>query len=246
MLNLDLVTILSVNTRDPELSIKAIERSCKYIKFNKAVIFTHQKIEHEYIETIVIPKINTLQEYSYFCVKELNKYIDAEFCLFVQPDGFVTNPLMWTDEFLNYDYIGAPWDILLSRQALYNCGHFIEDLSRVPIIVGNGGFSLRSKKIMTEYSVLDYPNTVIPEDNFICVLNRGPLKNKGIKFAPVNIAKRFSLECPIDLNEKNITLDAHFGFHGGHGYKQPLLDLLKDYNDDVPAIKTAKKILTQQ
>ena len=79
MLNLNNITILSINTRDPELSIKAIERSCKYISFSKAILLTDRQIKHEFIETIIINKINSLQEYSFFCVKELNKFVDKNF-----------------------------------------------------------------------------------------------------------------------------------------------------------------------
>jgi len=242
MLNLNKITILSINTRDPELSIKTIERSCKYIKFAKAILLTDKPIKHDFIESVIINKINSLEEYSYFCVKELNKFVDTEFCLTVQPDGFVTNPLMWIDDFLNYDYIGAPWDILLSRQALYNCGILIHDLNKVPIIVGNGGFSLRSKKLLHECSLVDYPDPRIPEDNLITIVNRELFKQKGIKYADVKTAKRFSLECPIDLNEKNLTLDAHFGFHGLHHYKSKLLNLLNNYEDDVDLIKLFNKL----
>ena len=240
MLNLNNITILSINTRDPELSIKAIERSCKYINFSKVILLSDRQIKHEFIETIIINKINSLQEYSFFCVKELNKFVNTEYCLLVQPDGFVTNPLMWTDDFLKYDYIGAPWDVLLSRQALYNCGIYIEDINKVPIIVGNGGFSLRSKKLLHECSLVEYKNTNIPEDNFITISNRELFKQKGIKYSDVKTAKRFSLECPIDLNEKNLTLDAHFGFHGYHEYKKPLLDLINNYEMDVEPIRNAK------
>jgi hypothetical protein len=243
MLNLKNITVVSINTRDPENSIKAIERSSKYINFGKHILISSEKIKHDYIETKIIEKISNLEEYSYFCVKQLNSFIDTDFCLLVQPDGFVTNPMMWIDKFLNFDYIGAPWDILLSRQALYNCGIHIHDLSKVPIIVGNGGFSLRSKKFLHECSLTDYNDPRIPEDNFVTISNREQFKNKGIKYADVSTAKRFSLECPIDLNEKNITLDAHFGFHGYHGYKKPLLDLLNNYDDDVDMLKTFRLTL---
>lgn len=235
MLNLDSITIVSINTRDPENSIKAIDYSCKYINFGKRLLLSDKNFDS--IETKLIPKFNNITEYSYFCVKELHKYITTEFCLIVQPDGFVTNPLMWSDSFLNFDYIGAPWDIALSQLALYSCNMGLFDLDKVPIIVGNGGFSLRSKKILTEASKLDYDNLSIPEDNFYCIYKRKQLKDLGIKYADIPTAKRFALECPIDMNEKNITLDAHFGFHGCHGYKEPLLNLLNNFDDVVESMK---------
>lgn len=242
MLNLDNITIISVNTRDPENSIKAIEYSSKYIKFGKKVLLSDKKFDS--IETIIIPKINNLNEYSYFCIKEMHKYIETTYCLLVQPDGYVTNPLMWSDKFLEFDYIGAPWDLLLSQRGLHTCGISLP-LNQVPIIVGNGGFSLRSKKLLTELSKFDYPNTTIPEDNFICIYKRKELKDLGIKYADVTTAKRFALECPIDMNEKNINLHAHFGFHGGHNFKKPLLDLLNS-GDIISPINIAKKIFLNE
>jgi len=117
----------------------------------------------------------------------------------------------------------------------------ILSLEQVPIIVGNGGFSLRSKKLLEEVSNLEYTDLSLPEDVFICTKNRKTLLDRGIRYAPLTIAKRFSFECPLDLNEKNITLDAHFGFHGTHHYKQELVDLLDNYDEDVQCVKLIKK-----
>jgi hypothetical protein len=36
---------------------------------------------------------------------------DTEFAILVHEDGFIVNPECWSDEFLKYDYIGAPWPI---------------------------------------------------------------------------------------------------------------------------------------
>lgn len=240
MLNLKNITILSINTKNPELSIKAIERSCKYINFGKVLLFTDKDFEHDYIKIVKIPTIKSLEEYSYFCVKDLHRYIDTDYCLIVQPDGFVVNPFMWSDEFLKYDYIGAPWDKLLSQRGLWMCNMGVFSIDNVPIIVGNGGFSLRSKRFLEETSKLDYNDLSLPEDAFICIKSREILNKNNIKFAPLTVAKRFSLECPIDLNEKNVTLDAHFGFHGSHGFKKPLIDLLDDIDNDVESIKLIK------
>ena len=52
--------------------------------------------------------------------------------LIIQHDGFILNHKAWDNEFLNYDYIGAP---------VYWMGNKL-------IEVGNGGFSLRSKKLL--------------------------------------------------------------------------------------------------
>ncbi|MFZ4461712.1 MAG: DUF5672 family protein [Patescibacteria group bacterium] len=74
--------------------------------------------------------INSIEEYSRFMVKDLSTYIDTEHVLIVRHDGFILNPVARTDDFLQYDYISAP------------CWYDDENN------LGNGGFSLRSKKLL--------------------------------------------------------------------------------------------------
>lgn len=137
-------------------------------------------------------------QYSSFCITELVKHVDSEFCLVFQYDGFVLNPNCWTDDFFNFDYIGAPWPL-----------NQVGDNS---LRVGNGGFSLRSKKFLENSSKL--PKSQFFEDAYILIKNRSFIMNSGIKLAPLEVARRFSIEHPVDQEHK---LDDCFGFHGkGH------------------------------
>ncbi len=43
-------------------------------------------------------------------IKRINSYVATPFALVIQYDGFILNPDAWRDEFLDYDYIGAPWN----------------------------------------------------------------------------------------------------------------------------------------
>ena len=52
-------------------------------------------------------KINNISEYNNFMLK-IGEYIESDFALVVQDDGHIVNPNNWSDEFLAYDYIGAP------------------------------------------------------------------------------------------------------------------------------------------
>ena len=113
MVNLDRVTIISVTGVDPQDSLWALEHSCKDIKFAAAKLITPHDIKsNKGVEIIKSGPIDYI-EYSRFLVYDLWKYIDSEFVLIIQSDGFVVNPYHWTDEFYNYDYIGAPWPCLL-------------------------------------------------------------------------------------------------------------------------------------
>lgn len=136
-------------------------------------------------------RINSVQDYNSFILNDLWTCVETSHCLIVQLDGYPLNPEAWTDEFLEYDYIGAPWI------------NFPEMPEKEWI--GNGGFSLRSKKLLEEVAKLRSDGTVL-EDNFICVEHREFLESKGLKFAPVELAKKFSVE--------NDYYTGQFGFHG--------------------------------
>ena len=47
--------------------------------------------------------------YSRLIIEDLHKYFDTSHCLIVQSDSFVVDSDLWKDEFLDFDYIGAPW-----------------------------------------------------------------------------------------------------------------------------------------
>lgn len=153
-------------------------------------------------EKKIILSINNLIDYNTFMVEKINEFVKTDYVMIVQSDGFITNPHLWKNEFLNYDYIGAPWP-------WYN-------------VCGNGGFCIRSKKFIQASSELKYNKThpeysECPEDNFLCLpqYNRSLFENKGIKFADVKTALDFSFEHPIKQYPNHIKSNS-FGFHGKH------------------------------
>ena len=225
MLSLNSVTLVSINTLNAEQSIKALEYSCKNINFSKVLLLSDKKYNHSYIETKLITKINNIVEYNKFCISDLVNYIETDFCLIIQPDGFVLNEKMWDDEYLNYDYIGAPWNKFHSTEAILRCNlinYF--NIKNIPNIVGNGGFSLRSKKILKEISILHKENFHIPEDNVFSVLYRKELAGKNIKIAPLSLSKKFSIEHILD-DQHDLT--ETFGFHGKLPHLNYYLELIK-------------------
>lgn len=106
--------------------------------------------------------------------------------LYLHWDAGVRNPGLWSNDFLRYDYIGAPWP-------WHPAG----------TDVGNGGFSIRSKRLGTIMADLPF---VYREDDHICRTRRKELEQAhGIRFAPRALAERFSVE------HGDWTA---FGFHG--------------------------------
>ncbi|WP_139139276.1 DUF5672 family protein [Sphingobium phenoxybenzoativorans] len=144
----------------------------------------------EFLEVIYIPEMKSGSEYSNFIVNYLPDYIDTEFVLVVQWDGFICHPELWTPEFLRYDYIGATWPQFPDGAC-----------------VGNGGFSLRSKRLLDACRDPEFMFRH-PEDVAICRDNRALLEDKyDLRFAPAEIAESFSFERSSPSNPT-------FGFHG--------------------------------
>ena len=129
------------------------------------------------------------------------------------------NPNSLKDSFLNYDYIGAPFD----------AGGLRDPCS------GNGGFSLRSKNLLSACKDLDFNNlfkkySMNNEDVIICHYLYEDMVKKGIKFAPPELAANFSMEHEPTILDYGFNRDQVFGFHGKHlaGYfKKKFIEKLK-------------------
>jgi len=209
MIVLDNVTLVAMSSVDMDNTVKALINSSTEIKFGSVMLISHEKPNSlpDNIKFKHIDKMSNINEYSYNMIYKLGDYIETEFVLVIQSDGYVVNPSSWRREFLDYDYIGAPF-------ALPNDSFSYRDVNGEIFRVGNGGFSLRSKKLV------DLPNKLglewksfhgfYNEDGFICAMNRHIYEENGIKYAPIEVAKYFSHEAPIpEIN--GIT---PFGFHG--------------------------------
>lgn len=184
---IDLVAVAC--TKIPE-TIEAMRKCQAQKKFIRSILFTHEDVEAEGIEVVKIDKLD-YKGYNEFVAMELWKYIGSDFCLLVQNDGYITNGALWTDEFLKWDYIGAPWP----PKTHYN-KHGEE------IRVGNGGFSLRSRALLRAPSLMGIEFTDMGtgfwhEDGFLCNHYRNELEQSGIRFAPVELAARFSTELTV-------------------------------------------------
>ncbi|MCX6795145.1 MAG: DUF5672 family protein [Candidatus Falkowbacteria bacterium] len=201
------VTLLGIDCVNLERLEKAISICQEGLEFGAVKILSSLPGANNIVK---IPAINSTAEYSEFVINELHKYVDTTHVLLVQYDGFVLAPEAWKDEFLEYDYIGAPW--LVADWSVEKFDFPPELVGQ--FVVGNGGFSLRSKKLLSLSAELAQAGEILrqdPEDVALGVWYRGLLENRGIKFAPVTIAKEFSFE---GENLENYAWDGQFGFHG--------------------------------
>jgi hypothetical protein len=209
MLELENVTLVSMSSVNLDLTIKAIEKSCSGIKYGSVKLITHEKPKKlpDFIEFCQIEKINSVDEYSYHMIYDLGKYIETDFALVIQYDGYVISPESWREDFLKYDYIGAPFDLPKDDFSY-------RDVYGKIFRVGNGGFSIRSKKLIDLPNVLNLEwrsfHGFYNEDGFICAMYRHIYEENGCKIAPLEVAKYFSHENYIP----EISGIIPFGFHG--------------------------------
>lgn len=203
MQHLSKVTLVAIDCYNYGEAIASLQKSMQQCKFAAVKFLTDIEIEVDDVEVIQIPTISSKEEYSDFVIKKLDKYFDTDFVLVTQHDGWVIDGDIWDDNFYSYDYIGAPW--------IYTDGKN----------VGNGGFSLRSKKLQNILSKDWEIKITSPEDEIIARLYRNYLEyTYQIKFAPEELAHKFSYE----LNQPK---QKTFGFHGNFHYPYKPYVLIK-------------------
>lgn len=220
------VSLVCVETRRPELALYAMQRCLAQARFREArLLGTRPGTLPGDIEHVPLDGIASVADYSRFMVRQLGGHFSGGHALIVQWDGFITDATRWDPRFLGTDYIGAPWP------------------GESPA-VGNGGFSLRSRRLVDALAAIETPD-VHPEDHRICQQYRPQLERDfGIRFAPVELAGHFSWEA-----EEPAT--PTFGCHGFFNFHRMLdEDALLAYLDrcdagilySVPARRLLKQL----
>jgi hypothetical protein len=217
MIHLFDVTLICVTSIKIKESIQSLLHCANLINFKEVKFVTHEDINIQSVKVEKCRNLTSIEAYSHYMIYDLYKHINTEFCLTVQHDGFIINPQLWNDNYLKYDYIGAPWKI---RNDCYL------DPNGKHIRVGNGGFSLRSQKLLNtpNREHIPFASTMHGdyykhlnhfsknEDNIICVHNHELYEKYGNVFAPFEVALTFSKETILPENENLNTF-------GVHGYK---------------------------
>lgn len=191
-LSLSSVTLCAITSVNVEATLHALERCLAAADFARCLLFTDWAgpMSDPRIERVQIAPIASSRAYSQFVLRQVAPLISTDHALFVQWDGFIIDPACWRSEFLEQDYIGAVWP------------QFTPEWS-----VGNGGFSLRSRRLLQACLDPDFV-TSHPEDLAICHDNRALLQDRhGIRFAEPELARHFS-------HERGPRMGPSFGFHG--------------------------------
>jgi len=181
------VTLVAIDTVCHDLTAQAIRDTIAHIEFGDVLVFSDRDLG---VGSHIPCNVRSNLEAERWMWYGVAPHLNTTHALYIQWDGWVTNPELWRPEFLAYDYIGAAWPW--------------QPFDRV----GNGGFSLRSRKLLT--TLTNNPDRfpfAKPEDDTLCRRHGLALHiTHGIHIAPEAVARGFSYE--------HGPPHASFGFHG--------------------------------
>ena len=174
------LTIVIVDTAYHELAAKALDQTIEVTGADSVLVLSDRDF-YPGSKFVHIDPIQDKHDYSLVMLKELGKHIERDHFMVIQYDGMPIDVDNWQDEFMSYDYIGASWPWMPNNRQ-----------------VGNGGFSLRSRKV-SDLCLDDrfkYDPVTSAEDVHIGVLHREWMESHGVTYAPVALANQFSAENP--------------------------------------------------
>lgn len=187
MLKLDNICLIAISSNKIIETNKAIDICQNQCSFNDILFFSDQLNDYH----VPISKLKSVKDYDKFVLTELpNRLLNhpAEYFLTIHWDGFIVNTNSWTDNYLEYDYIGAPWP-------------------HIKYLCGNGGFCLKSKKFFETQLLINNIDTNDPDDTTLCIKYRQHFLDNNCNYADKYTALQFSTECC------NYWKFDSFGFH---------------------------------
>ena len=181
------LTILAASSENIELTALAMRHSSFRIENKDRIFITDKEVSGPFTR-LDAPKYENREDNWNWCWFKLPELIQTTHELSIQYDGYVIDGDMWTDNFYHYDYIGSKWPWYSHHR------------------VGNGGFCLRSKRLLMSLTEFPAPGSQ-PDDDYICRTLRPELESMGMVFAPEPVADMFSYE-------RHVPMQRTLGFHG--------------------------------
>lgn len=193
MLNLPDVTLVCYEVKVHELAAAALRAVLREVKFAAVHVWSDRELGVPVTRHFEADPDAPGEYVSRFLWHHQHEGVESSHLLTFQWDSGVINQSLWRDEFLNYDYVGAPWP----WRAIHEN-------------VGCGGFTLRSTRLCQ--FLVDHEDEFpveVPEDDVLCRKHRPALEKLGFKWAPPALAETFAIE-------RFERPRPAFGFHGAY------------------------------
>lgn len=170
MINLPSVTLVCVDTQNYGLAVYALKRTLSLINPYSSIFFTDIEYDCPEFSTVKIDRIECSQDYVKFITKKLHQHINTPHILLIRFDEFISNTSAWSNDFLEYDYVGGP---------------FFSNFK-------TGGFSLRTRHLQEILAQDDIANSQFKEE-VIYEKNQesATQRSRPVKIAPENVCNAF-------------------------------------------------------
>ena len=149
--------------------------------------------------------------YSIFIMHSLYAFIETDYCLMVQDDGWVLNGANFKPEYYDYDYIGGACHAAMVGNQLLLQGTWHDKFPR--------GFSLRSKRFLEAPNKLGIVHNhaqdihLWNEDVQLSCIKRHLFAEHGMKYASEKTIRDFSLESVIPTFHDDFDFSKLLGAH---------------------------------
>lgn len=213
------LTIVSVYGHgDGSATIPSISKSIKELPGSKGLLLSIEKPKN-LPDNIKWKQIQFMDYWSYstFMIHCLYYFIETDFCLVVQDDGWVLDGNNWKEDYYNYDYIGGITHAGLVGNELYLGFNWVD--KKDPIVVQNGGFSLRSKRFLeapNKHGIAQIHSSAVHvwnEDVQLSCLRKELFESLGYKIAPKEVSKEFAIEHVAPMFHDDLDFSKLLGHH---------------------------------
>ena len=191
-------TILMGRLRMP---IRVCTTSSSFDSINQLLGDLKEWVEIVKLDQVDITHITDISYNSLLKKASFWRKLPSEKILVIQTDALLIEPLEF--QIFSYDYVGAPWsrkkfthefpvysNDLVEEKSVYSVISNLNSEIDGSLVLGNGGLSIRNKRLMIDICESESSIESEGEDVYI---SRSLLSRKAM-LPPVNVARRFSCE----------------------------------------------------
>lgn len=195
------VTLVCVETQTHDMARIAIDDAMSKVDFKEVILYTDEPGKFPGLEGVTMVKVPNWPnkiDMGRFYYSEAAAPISTSHALMMEWDAGIRDVREWDPAFLAYDYIGAPWP-----------GPPYAWDPKGGSTVGNGGFCLMSKRLI-DYIYENRSRISCTTDMDVARNHRNTFEHAfGAKWAPEDVAYRFSFEC----GSPEQAVKPSFGYH---------------------------------